>query len=61
MNKIYRLVPKNLLKAKVLYPFGKSRFNTYDFHEPRCELCYDILFFAAGMFCGYRIGKDKRY
>ncbi len=61
MNKIYKLVPKNLVRPRTPLIFGKNRFNTYDFHEPKCEFCSDALFFIVGMYFGYHIGKDRRY
>jgi hypothetical protein len=75
MNKIYKLIPKNLIKPRqswltfgkqidrfrrIPYTVGFKRFNTYNYgREPNCEFCNDLLFFVVGMYFGYHIGKDK--
>ncbi len=60
MNKIYKIIPKNLIKPRIPYSVGFKRFNTYNYgREPECEFCNDLLFFGLGMYFGYIIGKDK--
>ncbi len=75
MSKIYKLIPKNLIKLdqswfifgkqishskRIPYTIDFKRFNTYNYgREPNCEFCNDILFFAVGMYFGYYIGKNK--
>ena len=58
MNKIYQLVPKNLIRPKGTFTFGRNRFSSYDFKRP--DFRNDAFFFIVGMYFGYHIGRDTR-
>ncbi len=75
MNKIYKIIPKNLIKQRqsciifgkqidrfrhIPYTVGCKRFSTYNYGKgPECEPCDEFFNFVLGMFFGYIIGKNK--
>ena len=62
MTKFYNIVPKNVLKPKSFFGFGQKRFNNTYHHtqKPKCDICYDFLFYAVGMIVGFNIGKNTK-